>query len=74
MRAGRACWRIENETFNTPENQGYGFEQNYGRGENHLATVFANLMMLAFFIDQAQRRSCRLFQAAQARAERPSYF
>ncbi len=74
MRAGRARWRIENETFNTPENQGYGFEHNCGHGDNHLATVFANLMMLAFFIDQAQRRGCRLFQAAQQRAERPLYF
>ncbi len=74
MRAGRARWRIENETFNTLKNQGYGFEHNYGHGDNHLATVFAHLMMLAFLIDQAQRRSCRLFQAAQARAERPLYF
>ncbi len=74
MRAGRARWRIENETFNTLKNQGYGFEHNYGHGDNHLATVFAHLMMLAFFIDQVQQRNCRLFQAAQARAERPLYF
>lgn len=74
MRAGRARWRIENETFNTLKNQGYGFEHNYGHGGNHLATVFAHLMLLAFFIDQAQQRSCRLFQAAQKRAERPLYF
>ena len=74
MRAGRARWRIGNETFNTLKNQGCGFEHNYGHGDNHLATVFAHLMMLAFLIDQVQRRSCRLFQAAQAGAERPSYF
>lgn len=74
MRAGRARWRIENETFNTLKNQGYGFEHNYGHGDNHLATVFAQLMMLAFLIDQVQQRSCRLFQAARARAERPLYF
>lgn len=30
MRAGRARWRIENETFNTLKNQGYNFEHNYG--------------------------------------------
>jgi len=74
MRAGRARWRIGNETFNTPENQGCGFGHNHGRGENHLATVFANPVMLAFLIDRVQRRSCRLFQASQAKAERPSYF
>jgi hypothetical protein len=27
MRAGRARWRIENETFNTLKNQGYNFER-----------------------------------------------
>jgi hypothetical protein len=29
MRAGRARWKIENETFNTLKNQGYNFEHNY---------------------------------------------
>ena len=52
MRAGRARWRIENETFNSLKNQGYEFEHNFGHGEKNLATVFAALMMLAFAIDQ----------------------
>ena len=64
MRAGRARWRIENETFNTLKNQGYHFEHNYGHGHRHLATVLAHLMMLAFLIDQIQQRCCRLFQQA----------
>ena len=70
MRAGRARWRIENETFNTLKNAGYGFEHNYGHGEKHLATVFAHLMMLAFLIDQVQQRCCALFRAAKAGAGR----
>ena len=74
MRAGRARWRIENETFNTLKNQGYNFEHNFGHGENRLSTVFAYLMMLAFLIDQIRQRCCRLFCAAQAKAERPRYF
>ena len=74
MRAGLARWRIENETFNTLKNQGYNFEHNFGRGEKHLATVFAYPMMLAFLVDQIQQRCCRLFRAAQAEAGRPSYF
>ena len=74
MRAGRARWRIENETFNTLKNQGYGFGHNYGHGEKHLATVFAFLMMLAFLIDQVQQRCCALFQAAKAREGRALYF
>ena len=74
MRAGRARRRIGNETFNTLKNQGYGFEHNYGHGNNRLATVFAYLTMLAFLIDPVQQRSCRLFQAAQAKAGRSLYF
>lgn len=61
MRAGRGRWKIENETFNTLKNQGYHFEHNYGHGQQHLATVLALLMLLAFLIDQIQQRCCGLF-------------
>lgn len=67
MRGGRARWKVENETFNTLKNQGYQLEHNYGHGQQHLATNFAYLMMLAFLVDQAQELSCRLFQAARDR-------
>ena len=66
MRGGRARWKIENETFNTLKTQGYALEHNYGHGQQHLATVFALLTMLAFLVDQAQELGCRLFQAARA--------
>lgn len=66
-RGGRCRWKIENETFNTLKNQGYNLEHNYGHGKKHLATVFANLMMLAFLIDQVQEACCPLFQLAQKR-------
>jgi hypothetical protein len=62
MRAGRARWRIENETFNTLKNQGYHFEHNFGHGNKNLSTVFAFLMMLAFLVDQAQELSCKVFR------------
>jgi hypothetical protein len=65
-RGGRTRWKVENETFNTLKNQGYQLEHNYGHGQQHLATVFAFLMMLAFLVDQVQELSCRLFQAARA--------
>ena len=61
---GRAKWKIENETFNTLKNQGYHFEHNYGHGYNHLSTIFASLMFLAFLIDQIQLSCCGLFKAA----------
>jgi hypothetical protein len=67
MRGGRARWRIENETFNTLKNQGYHFGHNYGLGKQHLAAVFATLMMLAFLVDQAQQLCCPLFQAVWAK-------
>ena len=67
MRAGRARWKIENETFNTLKTQGYHLEHNYGHGQQHLATVLAMLMMLHFLIDQVQELACPLFQAARGR-------
>lgn len=65
VRAGRARWRIENETFNTLKNQGYHFEHNYGHGEENLSVVLAMLMMLAFLVDQVQQKCDPLFQAAR---------
>lgn len=63
MRAARARWKIENETFNTLKNQGYNFEHNYGLGKQYLSMVFVKLMMLAFLIDQTQQLCCVLFQS-----------
>jgi hypothetical protein len=65
MRAGRARWKVGNETFNTLKNLGYNLEHNYGHGEKYLATVFATLMMLAFLVDQVQEHVCVLFKAAR---------
>lgn len=69
MRAGRARWRIENETFNTLKNQGYNLGHNYGLGQKHLSAVFVHLMMLAFLVDQIQQLSCPLFQAASKKCQ-----
>jgi len=60
MRAGRARWKIENETFNTLKNNGYNFEHNYGHGNNNLCSVMTMLMLLAFLIDQVQFLCCDL--------------
>ena len=66
MRAGRARWKIENETFNTLKNLGYHFEHNYGHGADHLATTFAYLMLLAFYTDQLVQASCHIFKQIEA--------
>jgi hypothetical protein len=67
MKGGRCRWKIENQTFNTLKTQDYEFEHNYGHGQQHLATVLAMLMMLAFLIDQVQEYGCAFFQAARRR-------
>jgi hypothetical protein len=73
MKGGRARWKIENETFNTLKNQGYSLEHNYGHGQQHLATTFGFLMILAFLVDQIQELCCATFQAARkARHSRTS--
>lgn len=64
MRGGRARWKIENETFNTLKNQGYHFEHNYGHGQQHLSVVLAQLMMLAFLVNQVEQLCCPLFRQA----------
>lgn len=73
MRAGRARWKIENETFNTLKNQGYNLGHNYGLGKKNLSAVFAILMMLAFLLDQIQQMSCWLFREAWTKAESKRY-
>jgi len=52
VKAGRARWKIENETFNTLKNQGYHLEHNFGHGQRHLSNNFFALNLLAFFIHQ----------------------
>ncbi len=67
MRAGRARWAIENETFNSLKNNEYSFEHNFGHGDKNLSVNFALLMMLAFLIDQVQQIACQFFQKARQR-------
>jgi hypothetical protein len=46
--AGRARWKIENETFNVLKTKGYNLEHNFGHGKENLAAVLATLNLLAF--------------------------
>lgn len=61
-KAGRARWKIENETFNALKNLGYNFGRSYGHGKQYLSTVLCMLMMLAFLLDQVQEICCSVFQ------------
>lgn len=67
MQAGRARWRIENETFNTLKNHGYEFEHNFGHGHKNLSLVLATSMLIAFAVDQIMALTCSLFQKARKR-------
>ena len=62
VKAGRARWKIENETFNTLKNQGYHIEHNYGHGKRNLSYNFFLLNLLAFFMHQVFELSDRLYQ------------
>ncbi|MCY4357129.1 MAG: transposase, partial [Gammaproteobacteria bacterium] len=42
--------------------------------KHFLASVFSNLMMLAFLMDQVQGLCCQLFQQTQEKTERLRYF
>lgn len=65
MKTARARWKIENETFNTLKNLGYHFGHNFGHGKEHLSTMFAYLMLLAFHIDQFIQSQCHTFIAIE---------
>ena len=51
--AGRARWKIENETFNVLKTKGYNLEHNFGHGKRHLSSMLASLNLLAFAIHAA---------------------
>jgi hypothetical protein len=59
----RARFKIENETYNTLKNSGYGLGHNYGHGAQTLYNFFAGLMILAFLIDQILESFNKEFQA-----------
>jgi hypothetical protein len=73
--AGRARWKIENETFNVMKNHGYELEHNFGHGETFLAMTLAALNLLAFAWHSALDIVEPPWQAArQAAATRSSFF
>lgn len=67
VKAGRARWKIENETFNTLKNQGYHLEHNFGHGEKHLSNNFFVLNLLAFFIHQILELCDRGYQYCRSK-------
>ena len=48
MAAGRARWKIENESNNVLKTKGYHLEHNFGHGKKHLASLLMTMNLLAF--------------------------
>jgi hypothetical protein len=73
--AGRARWKIENESFNVMKNHGYEFEHNFGHGQKFLAMMLAALNLLAFAWHTVLEVSEPPWQKArEAAAKRTSFF
>lgn len=47
-RAGRARWKVENETYNCLARHGYNLKHNFGHGSDGLANLLAVINLLAF--------------------------
>jgi hypothetical protein len=48
--AARSRWKIENENNNTLKTKGYHFEHNFGHGRQHLSSLLASMMLLAYLM------------------------
>ena len=73
--AGRARWKIENETFNTLKTKGYNLEHNFGHGKNNLSAVLATLNLIAFAIHLAAELADITWKAAiEATGARVRFF
>jgi hypothetical protein len=65
--AGRARWKVENESNNVLKTKGYHLEHNFGHGKRHLSSLLLTMNLLAFalhtFLDVADA-SYQLIRAA----------
>ena len=62
--AGRARWKIENETFNTLKTKGYNLEHNFGHGTNNLSAVLVTFNLIAFAFHLAAELADNTWKAA----------
>ena len=63
--AGRARWKIENETFNVLKTNGYNLEHSFGHGKQHLASILVCLYLLAFAMHTVCDIADKLWQNAR---------
>lgn len=69
--AGRSRWKVENENNNTLKTKGYHFEHNYGHGKQHLSSLLATLIILAYLLhtllEWMDNQYCQLRQKLPSR-------
>lgn len=65
--AGRARWKIENENNNTLKTKGYHFDHNFGHGKQHLANLFATMILLAFLLHTTLDKIDQTYRAVRDR-------
>lgn len=69
--AGRARWKIENQSNNVLKNRGYHLEHNFGHGKKHLASLLVTMNLLAFglhtLLDLSDKGYCLIRATVGAR-------
>jgi hypothetical protein len=73
--AGRARWKIENESFNVLKTKGYNLEHNFGHGQHNLAAVLVTLNLIAFLFHTVAECAENLWrQAVEIAGTRRRFF
>jgi hypothetical protein len=65
---GRARRKIENETFNVLNSNGYNLEHNFGHGKQNLAAILVSLNLLAFAFHTVCDHVEPIWQLARSKA------
>jgi hypothetical protein len=72
--AGRARWKIENESNNVLKNRGYHLEHNFGHGKKHLSSLLVTMNLLAFGLHTLLELSDESYQQIRATLGRRQRF
>jgi hypothetical protein len=72
--AGRARWKIENESNNVLKNRGYHLEHNFGHGKQHLSSLLVTMNLLAFGLHTLLERSDESYRQIRATLGRRQRF
>ena len=72
--AGRARWKIENESNNVLKNRGYHLEHNFGHGKQHLSCLLVTMNLLAFGLHTLLELSDQSYQQIRATLGRRQRF